>query len=174
MFLNAEMCARVGIPCDLTGADGHARGELDDSSSAYNGQAGRLNAVLSHPTLFQAVPELSRYTVKMTSGASTIDDYGVIYIKYSETPAQKHMLLLHEIQHVVQWIAGFSPGHGNQADAGEVEARNVSRRFPMSSAERRITPWDQTQEIPSASQIIQPRYKPSLWVRIMQWIKKVF
>lgn len=74
-------------------------------------------------------------------------------------------LALHELQHGVQQIEGFTPGstvekaqsyqgadetpwQAYQRTAGEVEARNVETRRPFTPGERqRIPPWE-TQDIP--------------------------
>ena len=72
-------------------------------------------------------------------------------------------VLLHEIQHLIQEIEGFSKGGSPKAIgmrrylrlAGEVEARNICLRHFLTEDERRRTLRTQTQDVPDRKQIIR-------------------
>ena len=68
--------------------------------------------------------------------------------------------IIHEVQHTVQRIEGFATGASGNEDgygrfAGEVEARNASRREAMTPEERAATPPWATEDVPEDSQIIR-------------------
>ena len=71
-------------------------------------------------------------------------------------------VLLHEIQHLIQYIEGFAQGGNPKAIgmrrylrlAGEVEARNICLRHFLTDDERRRTLRTETQDIEDKDQII--------------------
>lgn len=72
-------------------------------------------------------------------------------------------VIAHEIQHYIQTKEGFARGGSVSADgadvynrlAGEVEARNVSKRMKMSPEERREILASETEDVPRDQQIVK-------------------
>lgn len=192
------------------------------STTAQPGSAieffGRLSKALDFPELFAAYPDLAGLTVRVRIDNTIINADGAYDPEVktltvdAPTTADAMNALLHELQHAIQWMEGFSVG-GNLEMArnegepyyeqkailreeagytrerweslpyeqkvaaaaalertaafrtylrygGEIEARNVQRRrgdaMPrapqakkLTAAERRATPPEQTQDLPS-------------------------
>lgn len=133
---------------------------------------GTADQVLEHPELYEAYPSLAKHVVdtnpdagpksQMTGGFTpNKDPFSPGYIRVNAGGAdpseQARSVLLHEMQHGVQDIEGFSQG-GNlykvpgrrrsatpdfdiyQRSAGEVEARNVQERKDFEH--RQVPPWE--------------------------------
>jgi hypothetical protein len=85
---------------------------------------GGLEAVLDHPKLFEAYPELRKLPVKLTnddgyygaySPTNLLDPDGGAYLtlsanQFAKNQRQAKGTLMHELQHAVQDIEGFSGG----------------------------------------------------------------
>jgi len=74
--------------------------------------------------------------------------------------------IIHEVQHAVQRIEGFATGASGNEDgysrfAGEVEARNASRREAMTPEERAATPPWETEDVPADRQIVRYSLAPN-------------
>lgn len=133
---------------------------IDWSDEAEHRERGvRLSTVLDHPALFEAYPQLSAYRVQVLSpqalsGAvacfdrearaiKMVDPYSLKLEKEGVDPVLS--VLLHEIQHAVQDIEGFSPG-GNvmqiRREAG-VHAMHIPSRKVIEDAEYIVARWEQ-------------------------------
>ena len=80
-----------------------------------------LKDILKHDKLYQAYPEIADVEVIMTSGGSslrgvTIDDKIGLNTKLLDTPDEAIKTLMHEIQHIIQSIEGFSSGGSTNAE----------------------------------------------------------
>ncbi|MDO4191389.1 MAG: hypothetical protein Q4D14_06900, partial [Bacteroidales bacterium] len=67
-------------------------------------------------------------------------------------------VLIHEIQHYLQYKEGFSRGtigRDHKRSAGEVEARNVQHRIGMTQEERRNSLASETEDVPRSEQIVE-------------------
>lgn len=134
----------------LKADDGKWRYEIPDAGAAFKKKEnGILSSVLSHDALFEAYPQLRGIDVDF-------DAEGVAGVHYSGKDGKRISLndrfnegiLLHEIQHEIQDLEGFSPGGspnektiydingrkyaGEQAYKrllGEIEANIVQDRF---------------------------------------------
>jgi hypothetical protein len=158
------------------GPDKKWRFEIPDQRStvALNKENlfGTADQVFEHPELYEAYPSLARHVVDVNPEAAlerqrtggftpSKDPFRSGYIKVNaggaEPSEQARSVLLHEMQHGVQDIEGFSGG-GNlykipgrrrsatpdwdtyQRAAGEVEARNVQERADFEH--RQVPPWE--------------------------------
>lgn len=123
----------------------------------------RLDMILDHPALFEAYPELRSAKVEfrdMESGEKGSYNPRTNTITLSnEMRAAAEDTLIHEIQHAVQAVEGFSggasveywmnQGYSREAaerryrnSAGEIEARDAANRRGMTAEERKNTPPD--------------------------------
>lgn len=141
--------------------------------------------ILRHPKLFAAYPELANIEVQMapahvrTKGRvmrTVINgrvDETVIQIKEHLPSAEWSSVLLHELQHGIQYIEGFATG-GTPSDfakdlpdgsydngfdtykrtAGEVEARNTQARQKLTAEQRRATAPGSTADVADADVIV--------------------
>lgn len=150
-----------------------------DSISGVN----KLSDVLDYPELYAAYPELRDVPVIWQSGISYrgLTGKGVtgdvwIHVREGESAERIRSTLLHEVQHVIQFIEGFAIGgssdfpnarkwmsdNGYLEEAlvltnselydrlsGEIESRNVQKRQDWTDEERAATPFNETLEYPS-------------------------
>ena len=125
------------------------------------------NLLADHP-LLKAYPWLSQTKVNRVSlpegiGGHTDSSKNVITLSDTNTDAENHSALAHEIQHLIQSVEGFAKGadpdkvgmsnylqHG-----GEVESRNVEKRLTMSPEERAATPPWETEDVAESEQIVR-------------------
>lgn len=171
------------------GADGGWRFEIPDNAAriaegargpilSEGGTAGAAPSVLAHDALYEAYPQLRRTFIDATVQQGHTGPRGSFVP--GEITATRDTLggltptLLHEMQHAVQNIEGFSGGANtlglkasmSEAEraavidayrraAGEVEARAVEARRPLSPAARQgVYPWS-SEDIERARQIIR-------------------
>ncbi len=138
------------------GGDGKWRFEIDDTPLKAGVGEGRgfSEGAITHPGLAAAYPEnnvltsSSRAIPGMAQGFYN-DGRGfrspTIHVE-AATEGGRRKLAAHEGQHAVQDIEGFSPGmsdiYGQNywKAPGEVEARAVEKRLPLSAEERRARP----------------------------------
>ena len=124
------------------------------------------NLLADHP-LLKAYPWLSQTKVNrvfLPEGivGHTDSSKNVITLSDTNTDAENHSVLAHEIQHLIQSVEGFAQGadpdkvgmsnylkHG-----GEVESRNVEKRLTMSPEERAATPPWETEDVAESEQIV--------------------
>ncbi|WP_455233387.1 ADP-ribosyltransferase-containing protein [Geopseudomonas aromaticivorans] len=109
------------------GADGLWRFEIDDSAAAFTGayydlitgrrQAVALGALLDHPALFEAYPDLRHVEVGlqyMGRASGAVSDTGKILLNpQMDAPrgAVSFMeTLMHEVQHLIQQVESFAVG----------------------------------------------------------------
>lgn len=123
------------------GADGQWRFEMDDSASAYNpaamadkdyrfgshsvmGREGAAQDVLSHPSIYEAYPDLANMPVAQTQyGSGAMGMYAekgnytpeMIGLEPSVIDGNARTVMLHELQHAIQQREGF--GRGGSAKA---------------------------------------------------------
>ena len=210
----AEDLAAQGAPREqiwnetgwFQGPDQKWRFEVDDSrafvkgAGAKNAQqvsdqfGGTVGSALFHPDLHAAYPHFSDVAFTGKEGRGGYYQRSPLYgdeigIGNDYRGSQTGNVLLHEVQHGVQYHEGFANGansgdftyqnsplfterrsYESPADtykrvAGEVEARNVQKRADMTAEERRATPPWLTQDVPDADQIVRilsDTGKPSL------------
>jgi len=147
--------------------------------------AGTLDEMLEFPELFKAYPELKKVAVTLSP---TLQQKGVtmggtpiqIKVRSSLSPSSKLSVILHEVQHIIQFAEGFPVGGSAnlfldkgkaesfdmsspefkeafekyQRIAGEAEARNVEFRRELSDEEREQYPFSATEDTPRARQIV--------------------
>ena len=211
----AEDLAAQGAPREqiwnetgwFQGPDQKWRFEVDDSrafvkgAGAKNAQqvsdqfGGTVGSALFHPDLHAAYPHFSDVAFTGKEGRGGYYQRSPLYgdeigIGNDYRGSQTGNVLLHKVQHGVQYHEGFANGansgdftyqnsplfterrsYESPADtykrvAGEVEARNVQKRADMTAEERRATPPWLTQDVPDADQIVRilsDTGKPSLF-----------
>ena len=107
---------------------------------------------MKHEELFNAYPELRNLKVAFRSDMS-IEDHGsynpqkkeiVLNSAFAQDEEVIKRILIHEIQHTIQDIEGFSVGAGARNPdyervAGEIEARDVSKRLGLDAEKRKNT-----------------------------------
>lgn len=159
--------------------------DMLDLRPLWNGGM-KLADVLEYPELYEAYPELADITVRYATmdnarGRAIYGDgeRGILINRNLEGEWREiHSILLHEIQHHIQNIEGFSKG-GNPSSArrlvdmraamgdadalalrehsdmelylriaGEIEARNVQHRMDWSADKRVAIPFNETLEYP--------------------------
>ncbi len=138
------------------GMDNKWRYEIDDSVAKFktNKMAKNgiyeLGKVVDHPELFKAHPELKGIRVQMTDlpgknlGMTTTTKDGKAIIKLNNKYRNKPRILMHEIQHLIQFRNKFAGGgtiEGMTYEeyrnlAGEVESVDVSDRLDFTPEER--------------------------------------
>jgi hypothetical protein len=144
------------------GRDGNWRFEIDDSKSVSKApvkqivsgnvekETYRLDELLDHPELYKAYPELKSVPVKMVNlngpdGIASGKEIG-IDPRRLKTENVVRTLLLHEAQHVVQYIEGTDLGmvkrlftdYGKRSE--EIEAYDVMNRADIHPTQRRDFP----------------------------------
>ena len=130
-----------------------------------------LPDIIDAPELFRAYPELKNCRVRFyditgawgLSWGGTIDIHMGTLAPTTKQYGRKSLYgtLIHEIQHEIQRIEGFSVGEQHKSDApdaydmaaGEVEARNATYRRNMSYAERKYRLASETEDVPREDQI---------------------
>ena len=189
------------------GADGQWRFEIpDQNSKLYNfGQSGSdrvtardapLSSILNHPEAYKAYPGLKDFKVdlemdpsfKYNSGGYGADKPKINVAAPNSDEARS--VLLHEMQHIIQHLEGFSTGstienmkemlkeypdyfksvdpymtpfQAYQRTVGETESRNVEKRRDMTNTERyEIAPWF-TQDYPGDKQMALKPIDPRNW-----------
>ena len=72
-----------------------------------------LPAFLDHPELYRAYPELAdvalSFDSRMQAKGMAIPDWKLIVLKKGLSPEESKRALIHEVQHMIQAIEGFSP-----------------------------------------------------------------
>jgi hypothetical protein len=152
------------------GADGKWRYEIPDVEwndgwydLARNGGIKRLSDVVENEDLFKAYPKLHNVAVML--GDIEFAGYyakGIITLNRGLV-GKRNMLgtMIHEIQHAIQEIEGFASGSNtlNSSEkkyfktAGEVEARNATRRMDITPKERRASLAAETEDVAREDQI---------------------
>ena len=102
---------RLSALCELRSAEGAVHGV-----NPVNGL--KLDEVLYHPGLFDAYPIMRSISVTVSKSTGSAGAYllmpgqsiGSIELSADLSATPKLMVLLHELQHVVQFIEGFAPG----------------------------------------------------------------
>lgn len=157
------------------GADGKWRFEISDHQAKVRAEGSTFEAIhgntyldnpegvtagalLDHPQLFAAYPELANVPVGLMPGDATAQarlrrsPAGISIQLRGDTPRSKVASnLLHELQHGIQGVEGFASGGSKKALisefdktgaitykrlAGEVEARNTQARMKMTPRQR--------------------------------------
>lgn len=142
------------------GADSEWRFEIPDSSAKVNPEGNlmpwntTLGAVMDHPKLYAAYPQLHEMRTEITPGygGAAMPDR----IQLGSRTLGGPEIALHEAQHVIQEIEGFAKGgapreyagarHNELARenylnlAGETEARNVADRYSVWRMQQRPAP----------------------------------
>ena len=165
------------------GADGKWRYEINDidlDKIKYDTQQ-TIGDVLEGQELLKLYPSLKDVTVKFTKGNNSLIGrllgekkgtgfYSMNAIGISANKKENaYNVLIHEIQHAIQNIEGFSRGSspetinestgkrmggdGYRKKAGEVEARNVQARIGMTPKKRRETLLQETEDVAREDQI---------------------
>lgn len=80
-----------------------------------------LKDILKHDKLYQAYPQIADIEVMMTSSDAslkgvTIEDKIGLNTRLLNTPKEAIKTLMHEVQHIIQSIEGFSSGGSSSAD----------------------------------------------------------
>lgn len=127
----------------FTGADGKWRYEIDDSGMQYyrmneriDSDSATLENIIDHEALFRAYPQLRQVKVRFEDlPGGTRGQYdresNTIRIDQSLRKAPEDTLV-HEIQHAVQDIEGFSPGSSPEYWAArDYETGEVTKRLRM-------------------------------------------
>jgi len=173
------------------GPDGEWRFEIPDERSRmmYPNAGGPAGTLFQHDELYKAYPGLQNVQMHSEINPNFPSDTGGwnlgtgLMQMSSRNPGQARLGALHEMQHAVQHIEGFTPGTTQEAyqealklapehlrkaagdvdpwdmyqrTAGEVEARNVEQRADFNPRARYdIHPWE-TQEYPYEKQLRVP------------------
>lgn len=149
----------------------HPTVAIEDYVKRHHGEPINLALCMKDTSLQTAYPDFGRlrlfasYTPRGgTLGYFSPADYGMVVTigTYNASFEQRiDGILLHEVQHLIQHVEGFAKGgdtsHGRTCYlrlAGEVEARNVTKRHSLSTEERRFMLRTDTQDIPDNKQII--------------------
>jgi hypothetical protein len=123
-------------------------GEFRIPNTAY------LDELLDHPTLFSLYPQLRE--IKVSAVPPVRGQHGAFYgdratIEISallENATQIKSVLLHEVQHAIQYMEGFSVGanfwsvgeYKYRRSAGEIESRDVQNRLRLDEFSRQDVP----------------------------------
>ncbi len=181
----AEEMASRGVPREqiwndtgwFKGVDGKWRFEIDDSGVGQGWwNVGNLSGVMTHDALYDAYPRMKNIKVSRVRGVDALVNAGTWeearglqrflgtpgYIEYNRGITDKTgrvSTLMHEGQHAIQSIEGFSPGSAVSNDyhrvAGEVEARAVQKRLDLTPEQRRSRPPWLDYDVPEAQQIVR-------------------
>ena len=121
--------------------DGAWKFEIGDSKARLNPNfksGGRLSELLEHEELFKAYPELKDIKIKKISdeGGEKLGYYDPNKKEIAINNIGDKSTLMHEVQHAIQEIEGFSKGSGAKGENyrlshGEAEARNVQNRLNL-------------------------------------------
>lgn len=145
----------------FAGADNKIRFEGDDSRATVTPPSDRsatLGQVLNHPTLFNDYPQLQGVNVAVINPKNERlyggykNSTNTIYLnqKILDNPDLLKQTVLHETQHAIQNIEGFSGGTTSKAagnvnlyrqNPGEQEASQVGNRINLSPQERTANPF---------------------------------
>ena len=151
-----------------------------------------LPKVLWHPVVYNAYPHLRDVQVEFNNSIPGAGSFGIgIYslripplIRIKRYRSEKAILstILHEVQHAIQAIERFSPGCGKCAIkayevpassekdfylkcCGEVEARITQARHALGHEERKHTPINAHQDVPSSDILVLPCAKRDFFGR---------
>lgn len=140
--------------------------------------ANTLSEIVDAPELFRAYPQLKDITVEYICELDGEDERlggyydktnNKIVLRNNVSKSEIKSTLLHEIQHAIQDIEGFSRGGSIESFetkdglsayeqyrriAGEVEARNVQKRIDFTPEERLATLLAETEDVAKKDQII--------------------
>ena len=200
----AREYAEQGVPMEeirkttgwFRGKDDRWRYEISDKDAklkeGWDGYGKTLGEAISHPHLFENYPSLAQIEIvhRFDLPANTAGGYdhktNTINLNASLGPKGALSIILHELQHAVQFIEGFAVG-GNpmgpwaikeakafgidtsSPDArytaylrlmGEVEARDVQARAHLTAKELRDRPPYVSQGIPESAFIIRHKRLP--------------
>ena len=121
--------------------DGAWKFEIGDSKARLNPNfksGGRLSELLEHEELFKAYPDLKDIKIKKISdeGGEKLGYYDPNKKEIAINNIGDKSTLMHEVQHAIQEIEGFSKGSGAKGENyrlshGEAEARNVQNRLNL-------------------------------------------
>lgn len=159
------------------GVDGQWRTEIDKNVKWKNNtealvDGARLDDVIDYPTLFKAYPQLKDLTVQLkksrtikgslyaNAGKSGFEALSI----FAQAPTSDELMgvLVHELQHAIQTIEGFSIGAVNGGltndqyirTASEVEARNATKRLFMALDNQTLNvPFSKTEDVRRGDQI---------------------
>lgn len=169
-FINSEAPQFGGIH---KGADGKWRFEIDDSKAKLNqdhfrvttpsereaGHVLRLGDFLDHPGLFQAYPMLADYKLHLkvdrtsTKGQGMfVADFKSIYVT-AETQEQIKDVLIHEIQHGIQYIENFARG-SNARSLHNVVNSDILSIFALGKPGKHFDPENIADVIRAANTVI--------------------
>lgn len=142
------------------GPDKKWRFEIPDKDSGMSGpgsigdivgKQGTVGDALTHDALFEAYPELKDIPLQ---GTDLLGKHGAMHIKdpiagnsiaiSNQAPLPRSQLL-HELQHEIQDIEGFSPGSSSSSSnyrdiPGEIESRDVQNRMWKSKEQLKNQP----------------------------------
>lgn len=115
---------------------------------------------IDHGTVEQEREYARRWIEKQANGINRTNDTRIRELANDRGTWSVFGKIIHEVQHAVQRIEGFARGASGEEDgysrfAGEVEARNSSRREAMTPEERAATPPWATEDVPEDRQIIR-------------------
>ena len=127
---------------------------------------GTLGEYVDAPELFEAYPELRniRLAVRPEKMSDTGFSYGYfdksrnMIVVYSDV-SHAEELLVHEVQHAIQALEGFSGGGDGRTGAeyrklaGEVEAYNAAKRRKMTAEEKRESLLEETADVAEEDKI---------------------
>ena len=174
LALAKAMAAKGSSPEDVIGAtkwfqgaDNKWRYEIPDQGASVKMGSGSVGDLVNHPELLNAYPQLGKVQAYIGRGdepyatGSYDKTWPAMTVETDLAGEGAKPTALHELQHGVQHIEGFSPGANltggfdpYKRAAGEVEARNVEARSEMSPAQlAEYPPW-MTQDIPNEAQTV--------------------
>jgi hypothetical protein len=152
--------------------DGLWRFEIDDSemllapaliegvkTGKYTG-AKFLSSMLQHPQLYKAYPELAGIEVHMSPSPSGFARGGYnnkdkrIHIQYDKVDDLKRTLI-HEVQHYIQNVEGFSPGSNSKVGWIQEWVKNNQDKWRRELAEfeeKNKHSWTSISSVPEESQ----------------------
>ena len=127
---------------------------------------GMLGEYVDAPELFEVYPELRniRLAVRPEKMSDTGFSYGYfdksrnMIVVYSDV-SHAEELLVHEVQHAIQALEGFSGGGDGRTGAeyrklaGEVEAYNAAKRRKMTAEEKRESLLEETADVAEEDKI---------------------
>lgn len=127
---------------------------------------GALGEYVDAPELFEAYPELRN--IRLAVRPAEMSDTGLSYgyfdksrnmiVVYSDV-SHAEELLVHEVQHAIQALEGFSGGGDGRTGAeyrklaGEVEAYNAAKRRKMTAEEKRESLLEETADVAEEDKI---------------------
>lgn len=132
MFAAGESNSRVFNETGwFKGADGQLRFEINDqAASVVNPDATTLGGLLDHPELFRLYPNMKNQPVsveKLREGSLGSYNPSTMQIKLQQdTPENLKSPLLHEVQHALQDIEGFSSGSTPSDNYSQQQAKRFA------------------------------------------------